>query len=237
MTLDKLEFEVYEPSFDEISDVDSDYYDECWYESESLPYDHDWYEIIGAFLLMRVMIAKYEYTGKNSELQKRGNSHLKKFKRLLPDVEEHIRYSIMTPEFTILWAEFCKAYTSLGLIKREENSRKERGEYDRGTEQRRVWFACVYMKEKAKGKHRKVIQYEIAKFAELIKAGEIPTPLLWSELKFEKILHKKSSLAEPKLNNDLRKEMSVRKDIPFYADKACSDYKLPPFDIKVPDSD
>ena len=51
-------------------------------------------------------------------------------------------------EFTEKWSAFCRTYDQIGVVKREQNTRKKRGEHDRGTEQRRAWYASVYLVEK-----------------------------------------------------------------------------------------
>lgn len=236
MTYDKLELEAWEPSFEQISNRDSPFYDERWFESELLPSDHEWFEIIGDFLLMCATIRRYEYTGKNPKLADQQRHHFDKFKELIPEIEDLIRGGYDSIEFAQKWAELQKAYNASGAVKREQSKREDRGRFDRGTEQRRAWYASVYLLERAKGKTGSVIKRDIAKFAELIKAGIVQAPPLWRKLKFDKILHEKSSLTGPQLNNDLRKDMNSKKDIPYYAEHVAPTFELPPFEIKLPAS-
>lgn len=103
MTSDEIE--IYEPSFEEISDPSSPFYDERWFESELLPRDHEWYEIIGDFLFMCAMTKRYEYTGKNQSLADKQKQHLNKFKKLVPEIEDLIRGGCESLEFAQKWAE------------------------------------------------------------------------------------------------------------------------------------
>ena len=171
MTVDEIEIEIYEPSFEEISDPGSLFYDERWFESELLPQDHEWYEIIGDFLSMCAMIRRYEYTGKDQNLADEQKRYLGKFTELVPEVEGLIRGGYESLEFAQQWAELQKSYNACGVIKREQSNRKKRGQFDRGTEQRRAWYARVYMIEKAKGKTGANIKSDIAKYAEQIRNG------------------------------------------------------------------
>lgn len=227
------DLEIYEPDFEEISDPNSSYYDPNWFESERLPDDHEWYEIIGDFLFMRAMIGKHEYTGKNDKLAEKQKINFKHFNTLIPEIEGLIRDGVQGLEFSEKWAKFCSAYDATDFIKREEETRKSRGKHDRGTMQRRAWFATVYLKEKTKRKTGAVIKRDIAKFAELIKAKKIESPTLWNELHFEKILSGDSKLESPLLNYNLQNEMNIKEDIPHYAEQIAPRFLLPPFEIKT----
>ncbi len=233
MAPDDTHLELYEPNFKEISCPDSRYYDERWFESELLPQDHEWFEIIGDFLLMGATIRRYEYTGKNEQLSDQQTRHLNKFKELVPEIEDLIRGEYESLEFAQKWAELKTAYVSCGAVKKEQKNRQKPGQFDRYTEQRRAWYARVFMLEHEKGNHSKGIKYDIAKYAELIKTGKIQAPPLWVELKFEKILHEKSTINNPKLNQDLSRDMTIKRYIPDYSARVAPKFKLPPFEIKT----
>lgn len=222
------------PSFEEISNPESVFFDPRWFESELMPDNHEWAEVIGDFLFMRDTVRRYEYTGKNRELSAENRAYLKKFKELIPEIEHFIRYGMDGLEFAQLWAEFKKIYYSMSFIKREEKNRAKRGQYDRGAEARKAWYALVYLQERAKGKTGATIKREIAKFAEHVKAGKIPPPRLWKEMGFDKILHKDSRPGGLRLNVTLDEEMNVKKDIPYYAHVIAPTLSLPPIDIKIP---
>jgi hypothetical protein len=191
---------MYEPSFEEISNRDSPYYDENWFESELLPEDHEWFSIIGDFLLMRAMIRRYEYAGKNQALAVQQRRNLYRFNNLIPEIEDLIRGEYECLEFVEKWADFKKTYDACRVVKKTEAERAKQGRFNRGVEQRRAWFATVYLQEKNKGKNGAIIKRDIAKFAELIKKGDIEPPHLWNELKFDKILSKDSKITSPLLN-------------------------------------
>ncbi len=233
MAPDDTQLEPHELNFKEISCSDSPFYDERWFESELLPQDHEWFEIIGDFLAMCASIRRYEYTGKNEQLADQQNHNLNKFKELVPEIEDLIRGEYESLEFAQKWAELKTAYVSCGAVKKEQKNRQNRGKFDRGTEQRRAWYAYVYLIEKSKGNTGPIIKRDIAKYAELIKAGTVQAPALWNELNFDKILHETSSFNSPVLNNDLHKEMNSKKDIPYYAEHIAPKHKLPPFEIKT----
>lgn len=226
--------EVTSVTFEEISNPDSPFFDKQWFESELLPEGHEWFEIIGDFLFMQATIRRNKYSGKNPQLTAQNDKHLSKFEELIPDIEHFIRYNMDGLEFAGLWSELKQAYHSLGFVKREEKSRAKRGEFDRGTQSRKAWYAAVYVLERAKGKNGPRIKAEIAKFAELIKAGKIAEPRLWNEMQFDKILHTKSTLGGPRLNVTLDEEMNVKEDIPYYATQISPQLDLPSFDINIP---
>lgn len=225
--------EIYEPTFKEISDPKNLYYDPNWFESDLLPFDHEWSEIIGKFLYMRALITRYEYFGQSKNFKHSQITRINKFKEMLPEIENFIREGFLYGDFVLKWGDFCSAYAESGVARKTQAERENLGKFDRGVEQRRAWYASVYLQEKEKSKKGAVIKRDIAKYAELIKAGKIIPPPYWKELKFEKILHQDSTLSGPVLCNDLRKDMNVKKLVPYYAEIVAPKYKLPPFEIKT----
>lgn len=230
------DLDTYEPTFEEISDPDSPYYDERWFESELLPWDHEWYEIIGDFLLMCSCVQRYEYTGKNKKLAAQYIHNADKFRELVPEIEELIRGGYESVEFAMKWTALKQAYQASGAIKKEQEVREGRGKYERYREERRAWYARVYTLEKAKGKHTKTIQDDVALYVSLIKDGVIAAPPRWNELKFDKILNSECQPDKPRLNKDLGRDFSIKKDIPRYSVEEAPKYDLPPFELNFPDS-
>lgn len=131
MTRQKTEFEIFEPTFEQISDPDSPFYDERWFESDLLPENHEWAETIGDFLFMCAMIKKHVYTGKNKNLAKEQQDNIERFQALVPEIEDIIKGGYDSLEFAKKWAILLRAYDASGAIEREQKIREDHGRYDR----------------------------------------------------------------------------------------------------------
>ncbi len=221
-------------NYEEITDPKHPLYDPNWFEIDCIPEDDPWFFIIGDFLYMRTMVAKYEYTGKNKKLKSTSSKHLNSFKKVLPDIEDLIRYKIDNLEFAEKWGEFCKAFTGLNIIKAEQKDRQIRGKYDRGTDKRKAWFSRVFLAERAKGHKGADVKRAIAKLAEQIKEKEIPAPALWNENNFDLLLHNDSNIGSPGLALTFHRKLTEKSDMPYYAIVVAPIHDLPPTNLKLP---
>lgn len=201
---------VYGASYEEASNPESEFFDRHWYESGLIPEDDAWYDVVSDFLYRRDLYRKHFYKGKNFISKHKNEAIASKIGELLVEVEEYIRFKISGTELTVAMTRLAQDFERLKFSESGYKDRKEIASYDRGTRDKKTWYALYVQKGKSLGFDRPKVNRRLAAVLEEIKTGKRILPEGFQREWFIKMLHRDSTPKNPVLSLTYTKNCSVK---------------------------
>jgi hypothetical protein len=224
-----------EEGYEIISNPDNPHFDPYWYEKCNIPDDDPWHYIVhdfidGDFTIKRLLRDKVKIkkliTFKQASSKRAidqveiavNEAHF-----LLKNIEKKIRFKELDAEFVWYWGEFQK---NVGIASSKYSqllANRKKGEFDRGVNDKQVWYASFLKLLKEEKYPRKKANKEIAKLVDGLVKGTVDLPKGFSKEWFSELLHKESNKhTDPMLRLTYRRELNIDETLqkfPEYKDK------------------